>query len=108
MPRRVIADYRLRMVKRGGRLGYLGFFSEPQAVDTRRLLTSEIAIIPVFSYARWRTGTEYGIALHGVAQGELIADAMVTHRFPLEEIDDAFRAAADKDSSRAVKVIIHP
>lgn len=98
----------LQMVKRGGRLGYLGFFSEPQAVDTRRLLTSEIAIIPVFSYARWRTATEYEIALGGVAQGELIADAMVTHRFPLEEIDDAFKAAADKDSSRAVKVVIHP
>jgi len=98
----------LQMVKRGGRLGYLGFFAEPQAVDTGRLLTSEIAIIPVFSYARWRTATEYELALDGVARGELIADAMVTHRFPLEEIDGAFQAAADKDSSRAIKVVIHP
>ena len=73
-----------------------------------RAILTAIAIIPVFSYARWRTATEYEIALGGVAQGELIADAMVTHRFPLEEIDDAFKAAADKDSSRAVKVVIHP
>jgi threonine dehydrogenase-like Zn-dependent dehydrogenase len=98
----------MQMVKRGGRLGYQGFFSEPQAVDTRKLLTSEITIVPIFSYARWGTATEYQIALDGVSQGRLIADAMVTHRFPLEEIDDAFKAAADKDTSRAVKVIVNP
>jgi threonine dehydrogenase-like Zn-dependent dehydrogenase len=101
-------DQGLRMVRRGGRLGYMGFFAEPQAVDTRSLLTSEIAIVPVFSYARWSTVTEYEIALDGVVKGRLIADAMVTHRFPLEDIDDAFKAAEDKDSSRAVKVVINP
>jgi len=98
----------MQMVRRGGRLGYLGFFSEPQAVDTRKLLTSEITIVPIYSYARWGTATEYQIALDGVSQGRLIADSMVTHRFPLEEIDDAFKAAADKDTSRAVKVIVNP
>jgi threonine dehydrogenase-like Zn-dependent dehydrogenase len=32
----------------------------------------------------------------------------VTHRYPLSELDDAFAAAADKDRSGAIKVIVTP
>jgi L-iditol 2-dehydrogenase len=98
----------VRMTKAGGRLGYLGHFAAPQTLDVGRLLRYEMTVVPVFSYARWGTVTEYQIALDGVAQGQLPVHLMVTHRFPLDRIDDAFRAAADKDVSGAVKVVINP
>ncbi len=96
------------MTKRGGRLGYLGSFRAPQELDMGTVLRHEVMIVPIWSYARWGTATEYQIALDGLAQGKLAADPMVTHRFRLEEIDDAFRAASEKEVSQAVKVIVNP
>jgi threonine dehydrogenase-like Zn-dependent dehydrogenase len=96
------------MVRSGGRLGYLGSFQVPQELEMGKLLRREITIIPIWSYATWGPATEYQLALHGLAQGRVVVGPMVTHRFPLHQIDEAFQAAANKDTSGAVKVIVNP
>jgi len=98
----------VKMVRPGGRLGYLGSFQVPQELEMGRLLRREITIVPIWSYARWGAATEYQLALDGVAHGRVAVAPMVTHRFPLDQIDDAFRAAANKEASGAVKVIVIP
>ena len=38
--------------------------------------------------------------------GKLHATEQITHRYPLEKINEAFEAAADKTKSKAIKVVI--
>jgi threonine dehydrogenase-like Zn-dependent dehydrogenase len=51
---------------------------------------------------------EFRIALDMVADGRVQADALISHRYPLVDIADAFRAADDKRGSGAVKVLVQP
>ncbi len=50
---------------------------------------------------------EYQIALGLLASGRVRAEPLLTHRFPLDRIGDAF-AAADKRASGAIKVLVLP
>ena len=60
------------------------------------------------SYSTWNGVREYQVALDMVAAGRVKAEPLVTHRFPLQEIATAFRAADDKKASGAVKVVVQP
>ena len=60
------------------------------------------------SYASWNGVREYQIALDLVAEGRVQAEPLITHRYPLSEITEAFAAADDKRASGAVKVIVQP
>jgi len=99
----------LNMVSRGGSLGILGLFTEPQTfTDFRSLLRKEITIQFIYSYSMWKFLPEYQIALDLLTNGRLITQPIITHRFPLEKIEQAFEVAADKYKSGAVKVLITP
>ena len=58
------------------------------------------------SYATWNGQREYKLALDMLADGRVQAEPLVTHRFPLTDIAEGFRAADDKQASGAVKVIV--
>ena len=49
---------------------------------------------------------EFAIALDLLARGELDAESLITHRFPLGRISEAFDAALNKAESGAIKVLI--
>jgi len=48
---------------------------------------------------------DYEIAIEALLSGEVKLDAMVTHRFPLTQIEDAFEAATNR-AGGAVKVLV--
>ena len=49
---------------------------------------------------------DYDLAIDMIARGDTKIDRMVTHRYPLQEIQTAFETAYDKHSG-SVKVQIH-
>jgi L-iditol 2-dehydrogenase len=43
-----------------------------------------------------------------LSQGKLHATEMITHKFPLEKINEAFETAVDKDKTKSIKVVVEP
>jgi threonine dehydrogenase-like Zn-dependent dehydrogenase len=93
---------------RGGRVGVIGSFGEPQTLDPRPCMRKEVELRWVWSYGMWAGVPEYRIALDMLIDGRVDAAPLITHRFPLERIGEAFAAADDKRSSGAIKVLVVP
>lgn len=96
----------VKMVKPGGKIVVIGSFSKPVELDFRRFLRNEIDLIFSWSYSTWDGVPEFQIALELLANGKLDAKSLITHKFPIEKISDAFNAALNKSASSALKVLI--
>jgi L-iditol 2-dehydrogenase len=94
------------VVRRGGKVGVLGGFP-PQHVELGGdFLIKEVAILAVFSYARWGAVSEFQIALDGLASGAFSGEKYISRRFPLDEISEAFAVAQHSGGQDAIKVSI--
>jgi threonine dehydrogenase-like Zn-dependent dehydrogenase len=62
----------------------------------------------VWSYGTWQGVPEFQVALDMMASGKVKAAPLITHRFPLDRIVEAFAAADDKRASGAIKVLVIP
>jgi threonine dehydrogenase-like Zn-dependent dehydrogenase len=98
----------IEVAARGGRVGVIGAFQEPQGLDSRLCMRKELSLQWVWSYGLWHGVPEYQIALDMLAGGRVAAAPLITHRFPLVRISEAFAAAADKRMSGAIKVLVIP
>jgi len=63
--------------------------------------------VPSLGYCRHGHGRDFEDAAALLASVPDLVDALVTHRFPLEDAAEAFRVAADK-SSGALRVVVEP
>ncbi len=98
----------LALLAPNGALGVLGLFDGLQALDLTEAMRRQVRIAWINSYGTWGGVREFEIALRMVCAGRFHPHTMITHRFPLEAIGDAFAAAADKGASGATKVIVMP
>jgi len=96
----------VKIAKRGGTIVVIGMFRRPVELDFGRLMRNEIDMVFSWSYSTWKGVPEFAIALDLLARGELDAKSLITHRFPLDRISDAFQAALNKGESGALKVLI--
>jgi len=65
-------------------------------------------VIWSFCYGRHGGRTEFQIAIDLLAAGKLDPNPLVTHRFKLDEINEAFTVAAGRDEHGSVKVLVFP
>ncbi|HEX4215119.1 MAG TPA: alcohol dehydrogenase catalytic domain-containing protein [Candidatus Dormibacteraeota bacterium] len=98
----------IEMSRRGGIVCVLGIFTGSPELPAQAAFSRELVLRWSNSYSRWNGVSEYQIALDLLAAGRLRAEPLITHHFPLEQVVDAFAAAADKRSSSAIKVLVHP
>jgi len=93
----------------GGKVVIVGGFEKEQKtieLDWSRIQMSEIQLIPSASYSYWGLDPEMQICLDLLAKGKLNAKKMITHSFPLNEINKAFETARNKEETNAVFVAI--
>jgi len=93
----------LQLVRKGGKILLFGIPSEGSYVnlDTSYLFIREISLVPSYS----TTETEIKAALQMMASKKIDLSEMITHRFQLGDITEAFRTAEDAQSS--LKVMVH-
>lgn len=92
----------------GGTLCILGAWVGDVAVPYREANDKEITLRWSNGYASWQGRREIEIALDWLAGGRIDAAPLITHRFPLGRIAEAFRTADRKAETGAVKVVVEP
>lgn len=98
-----------RLVRRGGKVVVVGGFDAGETaipLEWQRIQMAEIEIIMSASFAFHDIYPEQGTVLELLANGKLDAASLITHRFDLDHINDAFEAADAKEETGAVFVAI--
>ncbi|MGN6640507.1 MAG: zinc-dependent alcohol dehydrogenase [Mucilaginibacter sp.] len=91
-----------------GKVVIVGGFEKDQQIQLNwsHIQMSEIRLIPSASYSYWDIYPEMQISLDLLAKGKMNAKKMITHSFPLTEINDAFETALQKEETHAVFVAL--
>jgi len=100
-------DQALRLVARGGTVCVVGTFTASPVLPPDVAYAKEASLLWSNSYGLDGASSEFDQTLELMASGRLDAEAVITHRFPLERIAEAFAACADKTRSHAIKVLVN-
>lgn len=90
-----------------GTIVVLGVHLGTVELNWRPLFHREASVVPSLGYCAHEGGTEMADAAAMLAADPEIAAALITHRFPIEDAEEAFRVAGDR-SAGAIRVVIEP
>lgn len=94
-------------VRPGGQVAVLGVFSNFPTINAIALMMKEVRLFGSMTYGRDGTRSDFDTALEILAARPESFRNLVTHRFPLSDINGAFEVAADKRSG-SLKVMVYP
>lgn len=98
-----------KMARRGGKVVIVGGFDAGETViplEWQRIQMSELQLIPSASFAMHEIYREQGMVLDLISKGRIDVKKMITHRFELDQINEAFDVADRKHETGAVFVAI--
>jgi 2-desacetyl-2-hydroxyethyl bacteriochlorophyllide A dehydrogenase len=89
------------------RISVLGAFTQPVQIHPIFFFLKEVRLVGSNCYGRGGRQSDYELAIEIMRRNAETLRPLITHRFPLDRIADAYAAADDK-SSGAIKVHITP
>jgi len=100
-------DDAMSIVRKRGTVVLVGGYFKPLEVDLSKIVWSEAIVTGSNCYGYSGMHTDFQAAIDLIATHKVAATKLVTHRFPLDQIAEAFAVSADKHSG-AVKVHVRP
>jgi 2-desacetyl-2-hydroxyethyl bacteriochlorophyllide A dehydrogenase len=100
-------DAAVKRARRGSTVVLVSTTWEPISVSFLNAQMRELTLVPAFMYGEAHNEREFDTAASMLAADPRIADALITHRFGLDEAPHAFQVAADRQHG-AIKVVLHP
>jgi 2-desacetyl-2-hydroxyethyl bacteriochlorophyllide A dehydrogenase len=97
----------LTVVGVGGRICVLGAFTQPVQIHPIMFFIKEVRIFGSNCYGRPGRQSDYEIAIEIMRRHAERLRPVITHRFALEDVAEAYAAADDKKSG-AIKVMVTP
>ncbi len=96
----------LSAVRKDGSVVLVGGYHKPLEIHPGRIVGGEIRLTgsSCYGYSGMRKDFEWSTDL--ISSGRVAVSKLVTHRFPLDDIKEAFEIAADKKTG-SIKVLIH-
>lgn len=91
-----------------GKICMVGGHVAPFTLDARYARSRELTVTWAFCYGRRDGEKEFQIALNLMGAGKLDPTPLITHRFPLHEIEEAFAVADGRDAHSSIKVLVLP
>jgi threonine dehydrogenase-like Zn-dependent dehydrogenase len=101
-------DRAIAWVAPAGSICVMSAFGQLASFDPQPALDKEVTIMWSNSYSISGRQPEFEAAVKMLTSGRVAAMPLITHRYPLSEIKEAFEVANDKHKSRAMKVIVQP
>jgi 2-desacetyl-2-hydroxyethyl bacteriochlorophyllide A dehydrogenase len=95
----------LELLVPGGTIAILGVHYGGLDLPYLTMLTKEATLVASMGYCVHEGGRDMRQAAEMIAARPEIAEALITHRFPIEDAAEAFRVAADRQSG-AIKVVV--
>ncbi len=95
----------MNLIGAGGRISVLGAFTKPVQLHPIMFLLKEARVVGSNCYGRPGRRSDYEIAIEIMRRNAERLRALITHRFPLEDVAQAYATADDK-SSGAIKVTV--
>jgi L-iditol 2-dehydrogenase len=96
-------QYCVEMVRRAGRLLFLAFYKERITFDLSLAIQNDVTLFT----SRGEGGANVKRALSLAAQGKIRGRELVTHHFPLDQINEGFRVVRERDGD-PIKVVFVP
>jgi L-iditol 2-dehydrogenase len=90
------------LIDKRGKIVVFGSFTSPPQINMLKFRQKELTMIG--SEASQKTDFLEGINL--LANGKVKVQPLITHKFPLEDIKDAFEVAMGKEKTKSIKVQI--
>jgi threonine dehydrogenase-like Zn-dependent dehydrogenase len=91
----------------GGRVLLLGAYWEGISLPQMLVMLKEITIVSSYMYSASGALRDFDVAATLLSRHPEIAGALITHRFPLSEVKQAFAVARDRKAG-AIKVVLEP
>lgn len=95
------------LAKPGARVVIPGIYWGSVTVPGMAMCLKEVSLCPTTLYGRSAGGRDVDAAAALLATTPLLAETLITHRFPLEAAPEAFATAASRDRG-AIKVVLEP
>ena len=99
-------DRATELVRPGGTVGILGTYWSPVSLGMSFQM-KELTLIPSFTYGHHHGMGEFAEASRILEAVPDLPDALITHRFGMEDAAEAFRVAGDR-AEDSIKVVVHP
>lgn len=102
----VVLQPSLEMTRTGGRIVLVGLFEEPSTIDPNLIVFKDLHLIS--SQAEYHGSAKdlvFG-AFELVTSGKVKLKPMISHEYPIEKINEAFKMAANTNES--VRVLVKP
>jgi L-iditol 2-dehydrogenase len=93
----------VEMVRRGGKILFLAYYKQPVTLDLSAAVRDDITLYGT----RGEGGNNVRRALSLVAQGKVRGRELVTHQFPLDEIQQGFRVLRSREGD-PIKIVFVP
>lgn len=93
----------VRATKRGGRIVFVAFYPGPVTFDLSAVVRSDITLYT----SRGEGGNNVKRAVALAERGQLNAGRLISHRFALDDIGEAFRVVRERDGD-PLKVVLEP
>ncbi len=93
----------VEMVRRAGRLLFLAFYQDRVTFDLSLAIQNDVTLFT----SRGEGGANVKRALALAAQGKIRGRDLVTHHFPLDQINEGFRVVRERDGD-PIKVVFVP
>lgn len=91
------------ITKRGGKILFVAFYPESVTMDLSSVIRNDITMYTT----RGEGGNNVKRAVSLAARGKLRGAELVTHKFPLEDISEAFRTMRERDGD-PIKIVVVP